>query len=244
VATSDHLSEAPGGVALLFRSGARPDAPGVRALAEGSDAFSIARGDSDWLELLVNGLAFDLTGLGETPAAFPSARHRFGLGEAELGAVEAIALGAGPHLAEGAAMMPVVRSQFLLTLELAALPGLVAIAWKPAQSWMAVDYCTRIASAWLEGGAFPALGLTVITDALDGGLQSEGLAFFTGQELRIEPELAEDRAQATRLAVRLMNELVVQEAVEARHEFVGPDGAALILEPSSNGRFVRVRTAA
>jgi hypothetical protein len=213
----------------------------VRALAESGGAFTVTHDDDAGLELLINGLAFDLAGLGETPAARPAGRHRFGLEEADLGGVEAIALVPGPHLTEGAAMMPVVRSQLLLALELAGLPGLVAVAWAPAQSWMAVDYFTRMITTWLEGGTFPVLGLTAIVNALDGGLQSEGLAFFTGQELRIEPELAEYRAPAAALAVRLINELVAQDPIASRHEFVGPDGTPMALEPSSNSRFVRVR---
>lgn len=228
---------------MVFREGARPDAVAVRDLARAGD-FTVTHGAAgDELELLINGLAFDLTGLGDIPAAAPAARHRFGLEDTSLGAVEAIALSASPHLAQGEAMMPVVRSQLALALRLAKLPGVVAVAWTPAHSWMATDYFERIVTAWLAGGAFPALGLTAFAGALDGGLHSEGLAFFTGQELRIEPDLVEDRAAATTLAVQLMNQLVTQEAIDTRYEFAGPEGSPLVLEPSSNGTFVRVRAA-
>lgn len=175
------------------------------------------------------------------PAELPALRHNFGL-EDTPNALEAVSLIAGPHLAGGESMMPIVRSQLALSLRLAALPGLVAIAWTPAKSAMAVNYFTSLVSAWLEGGVFPALGLTAFTLALDGGLQSEGLAFLTGQELRLEPELTEDGVAATKLAVRLMNELVEHGKVTERLEMIGPDGAPLILEPSANNFFVRVRT--
>src|SRR5690606_29544588 len=155
-------------------------------------AGASSAGADNWLELLSNGLTFDLLGLaGGPPAELPALRHIFGLDHAMPDAVEAVWFVAGPHLAGGESMMPVVRSQLALALRLAALPGLVAVAWTPAQSAMAVNYFTTVVSAWLEGGAFPALGLTAFALALDGGLQSEGLAFLTGQELRLEPELAE-----------------------------------------------------
>ena len=239
----------PGGVALLFRHGTRPDAAAVRALAESAGAFSVSHdpGDSraeagNWLELLSNGLTFDLLGLaGGAPAELPALRHSFGLDDAMPDAVEAVWLVTGPHLSGGEAMMPVVRSQLALSLRLSVLPGLVAVAWTPARSAMAVNYFTPLVSGWLEGGPFPALGLTAFTLALDGGLQSEGLAFLTGQELRIEPELAEDGVAATKLAVRLVNELVEYGEVTDRFEMTGPDGAPLVLEPSANGAFVRVR---
>lgn len=243
----DHPDGAAAGVALLFRKGTRPDAVAVRALAD-NGGFGVSHdpsrtdGAGNWLELLVNGLAFDLVGLAGGPAAaMPAVRHRFGIEDAQLGELETVALAAGPHLSGGEALLPIVRSQLALALQLAQLPGLAAVGWVPAQTRMAVDYFGTVASAWLEGRAFPALGLTALVPALDGGLHSEGLAFFTGQELRIEPELVEDREQATRLAVRLINQLAAQDAVDRRFEFTGPDGAALSLEPSANGRFVRVR---
>lgn len=229
----------------MFDHGKRPAAAAIRALAE-RGGFAVTHEadgpDGSWLELLVNGLAFDLTGLAGGPgAAVVPPRHGFEIDQIEVDELEAIALVAGPHLTDGAAMMPVVRSQLLVALELVALPGLIAVAWSPAQSWMAPDCFSRITKAWLGGGAFPALGLTALHVELDGGLQSQGLAFFTGQELRIEPELAEDRVSATELAVRLINELVTQDPVDRRHEFAGLDGSPLVLEPSPNGRFVRVR---
>jgi hypothetical protein len=241
----------PGGVALLFLDGARPDAAAVRALAESTGAFSVSHdprsdngsgeGEGNWLELLINGLTFDLRGLaGGAAADMPALRHRFGIEEAP-DAVEAVWLTVGPHLAGGESMMPIVRSQLALALRLAALPRLAAVAWTPAKSAMAVNYFTPLISAWLEGGPFPALGLTAFTLAVDGGLQSEGLAFLIGQELRLEPELTEDGVAATKLAVRLVNELVEYGAVTERFEMTGPDGAPLVLEPSANNTFVRVR---
>jgi hypothetical protein len=244
-------NQTPGGVALLFLKEARPDAAAVRSLAEKAGGFSIshdprsaAGSDSEeenWLELLINGLTFDLRGLaGGGAAELPDLRHSFGLEDAP-DAVEAVSLVAGPHLAGGESMMPIVRSQLALALRLAVLPGLVAVAWTPARSAMAVTYFKPLVSAWLEGGAFPALGLTVFTLALDGGLQSEGLAFLIGQELRLEPELTEDGVAATKLAVRLVNALVEHGEVTERLEMTGPDGAPLVLEPSANNTFVRVR---
>jgi hypothetical protein len=235
---------------LLFREGARPDAEAVRTLARATAAFNVSHdpglnpgaveGEGNWLELLMSGLTFDLRGLGGAePADIPPLRHKFGLDELMEG-VEGVSLDAGPHLAGCGNMMPIVRSQLALSLQLATLPGLVAVAWAPSRSAMAVNYFTSLVSAWLAGGAFPALGLTAFAIAADGGLQSEGLSFLIGQELRREPDLTEDGVAATKLAVRLVNELVEHGRVTERLEMTGPDGAPLILEPSANRAFVRV----
>ena len=64
---------------------------------------------------------------------------------------------------------------------------------------------------------------------------------LTGQELRIEPEIATDKAAAARLGVRLINELVTLGGRLTESErMTGPDGERLTIAPSENGRYVRV----
>jgi hypothetical protein len=71
-------------------------------------------------------------------------------------------------------------------------------------------------------------------------MQSQGLALFTGQELRLEPELATDRAEGAKIALRLMHSLVEHGPLDAEERLTGPDGQPLRLEPSENQRFIRV----
>ena len=71
-------------------------------------------------------------------------------------------------------------------------------------------------------------------------MYSEGLALFTGQEVRLEPDMIVDQAEAAKLAVRLLDHLIERGKIEARETIVGPDGSPLQLEPSGNGRFVRI----
>lgn len=247
-----HSGASPAAVlSLLFDPAARPDAGAIHALAAHSAEFSVshdpAQGGSEpagrgWLELLANGLTYDLHGLspGEphSPGHF---RHRFGLPDSfEPKAFTALSLEPGPHLAGGEAMLPVVRSQAWLATQLCGVPGVIAVGWAPARSLSSVGHFTASVRRWLEGGVFPALGLTALTGTSDGGLHSEGLAFFTGQELRIEPELAAEKAHAARLGVRLINELVARGRLTQMERIAGPGAQRLIVAPSENGRFVRV----
>jgi hypothetical protein len=196
----------------------------------------------NWLELLANGLTFDLTGLAPGAAAeAPPRGHTFGLADDfEIGRMEAIRLQPGPHLAEGRTMLPVVRSLAWLAAQLAAMPGTQAVAWHSARSWSAPGQYRDWVLRWTEGGVFPGLGLAALTPMPDGGMQSQGLALFTGQELRLEPELASDRAAGAKIALRLMHWLVERGRLKAPEQLAGPDGSSLRLEPSDNGRFVRV----
>jgi len=195
-----------------------------------------------WLELLTGGLTFDLVGLsGGSPAATPPQGYSFGLPPDLDGArLEAITLQPGPHLASGGAMLPVVRSLASLAANLAVLPGVVAVAWHPARCWSAPERFRDSVLRWIEGGAFPAFSLAALTSAQDGALQSEGLALFTGQELRIDPGLADSTAETGKIALRLLHWLFEHGSLTEEVRIAAPDGSSLLLEPSTDGMLVRV----
>ncbi len=235
-------------LSLLFDAAARPDALAIQALAANAREFSISHDPNPaasldhWMELLVNGLTFDLKGLapgaGRAVDVHP---HHFDLPHDFIqSAYRAVTLEPGPHLAGGEAMLPVVRSQLLLALQLSELPGLAAIGWRPARCLSSPGHFRHSITSWLEGGPFPGFGLTALLPVPDGGIQSEGLAFFTGQELLIEPDLALDGTGAARIALRLIHELVERGGLDGRERAIGPAGESLRLTPSPNGRYVRV----
>lgn len=153
---------------------------------------------------------------------------------------EAVTLRPGPHLAGGATMVPVVRMLASVAASLCRLQGISAVAWHPARCWSAPDAFRESVRRWVDGGVFPGLILAALSLSPDRGLHSEGLALFTGQELRLEPEILEDRAEAVKLAVRLLDFLVERGRIDGPETLTGPDSSLLRLEPSENGRFVRV----
>ena len=255
---------------LLFEPGDRAGAEEVRALALSDPSFMISldpqegqaaagspasspkkagRGAAPdppqqdrWLELLANGLTFDLQGLSPgLPQVLPPYAYAYGLPVGlSTAPLEAISLRPGPHIAAGGRMLPVVRGLAWLTAVLAALPQVRAVAWHAARTWSAPDHFRGSVLRWVEGGAFPGLGLTALAPTPEGGLQSEGLALFTGQELRLAPELAFDRASGARLALRLLHWLVENGKLEVPAELSGPSGEPLKLVPTENRRFVGV----
>lgn len=180
------------GVALLFAEGQRPSVELIDALLAQLPAESMLsvsyRGEAErgCLELLYRGLAFDLKGLlpGKA-AAGPVIRQSLGIGDS-LPPLEAVLLAAGPHLEGGAHLPPVLRGHLTVALALAALPGLMAMAWAPAGVMMAPQDFVQAVAGWLQGGAFPAPGLVALLSEEDGALRSHGLSFFTPREVRVE----------------------------------------------------------
>nr|WP_166175767.1 hypothetical protein [Altererythrobacter segetis] len=244
-------------VSLLFAAGRRPEAAAIRDFAQRHGGFAISFDPSvdratatapiddqgqDWLELLASGLTFDLVGLRPGPPSEPPpCVHAYALAaNAEAAGLEAITMRPGPHLAGGHTMLPVVRSLAWLAATLSEIEGVEAVAWQPARSWSGPAYFRGGVLRWIEGGVFPGLGLTALAVTPDGGMQSEGLSLFAGQDLRIEPELMLDKAEGAKIGVRLIDFLVEAGPIDAPQRVTGPDGQALRLEPSANGRFIRV----
>ena len=237
---------------LLFASGDRSGVDQVRALAAADPSVLVSYDPEEgtgpgasaaserWVEVFTSGLTFDLHGLAPgAPQPLPPSTHRYGL-PADFcdGALEAISLRPGPQIGSGRRMLPVLRGLARLTAMLASLPGVRAVGWHAARTWSAPGHFRGSVLRWVEGGAFPGLGLTALASTPQGGLRTEGLALFTGQELRLAPELVHDRSAGARLALRLLHWLVEHGPLDTPAELPGPSGEPLMVKPSGNRRFV------
>lgn len=238
---------------LLYPAGSRPCSDSLRASLNETSRLSIShepddaevRQGSKWVELLCDGLTFDLRGLAPgPPSAAVEIRHRFGLpGEFQTAALEWLTLMPGPHLQGGEATLPIVRGWMDVGHLLgSAIDGTAAYVWGPAGSAMSPDVFSRLVDAWLGGGAFPALGLTGFREEPDGSLRSDGLAFFTGQEFVIEGRLAADKVLATQLGARIVNEMVASGPIGKAEQFSGLDGATIVIEPTEDAAVLRVHS--
>lgn len=212
-------------------------------LDQAGDTMANARNDQGWLELLRDGLTFDLAGLAPGEGKpFPPVSHRFDLSQLPSAEThEVLQLAPGHHLAGGERMMPIAKGLLGLARDLVDhFDELDGVIWPASMSAIGHQFFESVITAWLDGGPFPALGLTAFHETADGALQSEGLDFWINQEVRIEPPLAHDKIAATRLGVRLINQLVLVGGVDSSERVVAPDGTGLVMRPSRNGKFVRV----
>lgn len=261
------------GLYLLFEAGKRPSATTIHAFASAWEKVSVSHDPStisspdgnasdlappkdgagteelpavkQWVELLRDGLTFDLQGLAPGPACdAPATQHRFDWSAAGLPAdnYESLWLAVGPHLEAGEHSVPVLRAMVALARDLTLFfEEIAAVIWLPSASIIGRRFFESTATAWLEGGPFPALGLTAFKAAEDGALESVGLDRWIGQELRIEAPLAQDKVAATRLGVRIVNHLIMLGRLAHEERIVAPDGARLIMQPVRDGTFIRVQ---
>ena len=152
----------------------------------------------------------------------------------------AMSLNPGPHLIAGAGLMPLVRTIAGLGARLTALPGLAAVCWHASESWIEPAYYARSVAEWLRGGVFPALGLTSLRRTADDILISTGLAFLIGQEIELVTPAGTPAADAARLAVRIIHDLVERGPLEAPERLTGPSGEALDAVPDRVRRVLRI----
>lgn len=198
-----------------------------------------------WLELLCDGLTFDLLGLGGGPPPNSAEiAYKFGLTEATgTEGLEAVGLFPGPHLAEGANSIPVIRTMIAIATELVErFEGCALIQWTPARSAMSPDFFCKVAGEWLRGGPFPALGLIGYRETADGRLESEGLGILLDREVSVAAELAIDRIAATKLAMRIVHSLVGRQAPHSEVPFEF-DGLNMRLRPDAERRLILVEPA-
>ncbi|WP_068077591.1 hypothetical protein [Novosphingobium lentum] len=223
---------------LLFAPGMRPDADALEALAAAAAPFQVSHrpeGAADWLELLRDGLTFDLVGLAPGKPAVPSTPATSHDLPADLAAGEAIVLAPGPHLAGAEHLLPVVRVTAALVTGLAALPGLLGIGWLPARNLVDPAWFCEAVDRWLAGGPFAALALCGLEREADGALHSEGLRFLIGQEFRLAADRNSDPARNAKVALRLTDWLVAHGRVDTAREIVLVGAGSVWLAPGADG---------
>ena len=154
-------------------------------------------------------------------------------------AAQASSLRLGPHIAAGGHNLFVLREWFGLAHRIARVFGASSICWVPCAVVIGRDRLTERLRAWDGRGEVPVALLASFRPTLDGAIQSHGLAHFTGQEFRIEQQLAEGEGGEA-LARLIFAHLFYSGRQEQTGELASPQGYSLRLEPSANGRFVRV----
>ena len=241
-------AQAAPSLSLIFRPGERPAVADVLRLLqsrEGATGWTVChqpKPSAGCLKIIAGGLTFALSCLAPaTPAPIPDMAHWYGFRETPpTDLAEAITLSLGKDLCGGTNALPVIRAMAGLAARLTKLDHVMVVVWHPARCAMAPLAFAAAIGSWLLGGAFPALGLTALFRDADGAIRSEGLAFFTGQELLIEPAPGTTTALDGKIAARLINHLVGIDSIYRRFDFIGPSGEHLSAEPSGNDWLLRV----
>lgn len=237
---------------ILFARDARPTVRQVQEMCAASDFVDVGGPDlhdyphpvdiapPNGVGLQRSGLTFDFVGLAPGPAVpVPDLPHIAQLPDdmGFLGA-HATSLRLGPHIEAGRRSQAILREWFALAADILAELGGQGICWVPAEGVYSLHALSTNLAGWDALGDTPVQMLGKFRRTLDGAVQSQGLSFFTGQEFRIEPSMVRDDDDG--LARLIFSHLFYAGTLLETAQLVAPDGHALRLKPSENGRYVRV----
>ena len=237
---------------ILFPYDSRPSARQVKAACADADFVDAdgpelvnGRGHEhiavpDGISLQRSGLAFDLVGLAPGPAIpVPEMQALDSEGDPIAPSrAQAASLRLGPHICAGKHSLAVLREWFAMAHGLAQRFDALMVCWVPGGVAIPIDRLGSHLAQWDARGQVPVGLLASFRRTLDGAFQSHGLQYFTGQEFRIEAALA--GSQDEPLARLLFAHLFFAGRQDETGQLTAPDGHALRLEPSRNGRYVRV----
>ncbi|MDN3645543.1 hypothetical protein QWY75_04880 [Pontixanthobacter aestiaquae] len=225
---------------MLFPAGKVPGGGLVRQAVSAIDGVTISHdpaavstghlSGADWLELVIDGLTFDITGFDCGIADGASVRG-----------AETLAIAPGPHLSGGTYILPVLRGLLTLGAKLGCqMSDTLAVYWPPSSNSIPALQLLKVADDWNGGGAFPSEFLIRFNESSGGAFLSQGLSVFTGQELRLASDIADSTDMTTRLGWRLANQLVLTGRIDSTEDVTSPDGGVLRLAPSGDGNIVTV----
>lgn len=236
---SDHSHDCAPLAALLYDTGSVPGIDELIGAAAGSGEFTITHvppTGEGWAEVLRDGLTFDLRGLsGGDRLPAPEVNLTLGVDGANLKDICAIEICPGPHLAGAQRLLPVIRVAAALAIALSKIGQPRGICWIPARNAVDPELFKRAVNPWFEGGPFPALALVSLHRQPDGAIASEGLKFMIGQEFVVSSDGAKSIEYIGRVALRLVDWLVVNgPIVKATEAILAGTGAVFVEVPDSD----------
>ncbi|HEY9093186.1 hypothetical protein [Parasphingorhabdus sp.] len=116
-----------------------------------------------------------------------------------------------------------------------------SIIWRPAQLHIGFDYFIGAIDHYIAGGPFPVLVQVAITQLPDGKMQTSGLSYFAGQEIRISAPSDYAPNEVVKRLVRIIHDIATNGKVEEEAVIDGFNaGERLSITPVENGQSVEI----
>ncbi len=154
------------------------------------------------------------------------AEHLFDVQKSSLDGSHALTISSGAGAEGWGDPVELLRAQCTLALQLLN-DDARGVLWSGADSLMGADYFRRMVGIWMEGGAFPALGLAALIREETGVVRSVGLDVLVGQDVAVLPASGMSAADQARLAMRVMDFLVREGPVQ-QDQSVAVDGFGMV----------------
>ncbi len=188
--------------------------------------------------LVYRGVAFDYA---IDAQQMPAADHEI-FCDTDLGATRSgISLRLGAAVASGQHVPAVIKALMLLGESLGANLSAKAAFWRPASVVSGFSYYAETVRQYESGAAFPCFVCIGFDTSTDENIQTQGLAWLSGQELVFERDQLPVN-EAMRYVVRLVHDIATNGAVESTIDVPGMNNSEkLILIPDAENSTLFVR---
>lgn len=116
-----------------------------------------------------------------------------------------------------------------------------SIIWRPAQLHIGFDYFAGAIEHYIAGGPFPVLVQIAISETPDGDLQTSGLSYFAGQEIRMTAPANYAPNEVVKRLVRIAHDIATNGKIDEETEVEGfIAGETLFITPRENGQTVDI----
>ncbi|MXP25081.1 hypothetical protein GRI39_03345 [Altererythrobacter indicus] len=228
---------------VFFTPGKRPSFDAIWRMCEDSgNTIELRSATVGRTSLSYAGFQFELNGLSPgRPAFVPRETRNARIGvEFRSGEFESVELSLWVAKNVEFRLANPVRALTHVAAELSELPDARAVQWNRSKNLCQTERFRNAIRKWPKRDALPSEGLISICRMPDGGLQTDGLHLFSGQEVRLEPEVAEAVTESHQIALSIAQRFAREGALAAPMRIKNPFGGHLRIEPSENKRFIRV----
>lgn len=118
----------------------------------------------------------------------------------------------GDHIAGANAVPIIVQTLFSLACQLGTAASATGLWWHPSQIISGFGYFCDAVDDYELGGAFPVLSTISFDFSDDGVVESNGLAWFSGQEIKLAAP-AMGKSEVMRRVVRIVHDIATNGAI-------------------------------
>ena len=215
----------------------------LQAVLAECDGFVLpqsGRRGGDVFEIAYCGISLTLAVRSDLPDIAPYKKIFCNLDGSDIGCYISIEL--GDHVDGGERVPAVVQAILGVAAQLGTSLDAVGVMWHPAHVVSGFPYFCEAVNDYLAGGAFPVLALINFKAEMDGNINTNGLAWLSGQELSIAPGIL-NQNDMMRRAVRVVHDIATNGPVKQHVKLSGIEPDEVIeLEPLLDMPIVRMNS--
>jgi len=197
----------------------------------------------DRLRAMIGGMTFDLVrhSVQETEQSLAANGLEHIFCERPVKQLSGISIAISENIAVGKGNETINRTLLQLARHIGQSIKADSIIWQPAQLHIGFDYFVGAIEHYIAGGPFPVLVQIAISATPEGEMQTRGLSYFAGQEIRMSAPTNYAANEVVKRLVRIAHDIATNGRIEEESEQDGfIPGETLTIIPDEDGQSVEI----